>query len=479
MGDFREFRVLDKDLRRLSHAEQAGFQALRPLHRLGLALVFLTAVALAVNVTLAGSFGGAIVLAGVVVAAYLALNIGANDVANSAGTAIGAGALPLGLGLALVACAQLAGALLAGGQVAHTIGTQVVAIGPSGPGAAHARVMLAALIGAALWVNLAVWLRAPVSTTHSVIGAIAGAGLVALGPGAVNWHALGWIASGWVIAPVVSAGLAAAVFGLFRWRVHFAPDRRRAALFWLPAAVGLATLIFALYLVFLILGLGGRMAWVACGLTGLGGWMVARWHGGRLIAREKAEGAAESVTLRRFLSVPLAMAAILSGFAHGANDLGNVVGPLSILLQGAGDAGDLLRGDFRLVVVGGIGIALGSLLYGRRVVHMVGSDITRLNAARAFVAVLAAAATVIGCSALGLPVSTTHCAVAGVFGIGFYREAEDSLRRKRRESLPAEELHLRVLVRRSHVRAILLAWIITLPCAAVLSALCWLMLSLF
>lgn len=477
MPKSNDFRVLDKDLRRLSHAEQAGLQALRPLHRLGLAMVFLTAVALAVNVALAGSLGGAVVLAGVVVAAYLALNIGANDVANSAGTAIGAGVMPLGVGLALVACAQLAGALLAGEQVAQTIGTRIVSIGAEGPGAGHARVMLSALIGAALWVNLAVWLRAPVSTTQSVIGAIAGAGIIAMGPGAIDWPSLVWIATGWVFAPLVAAGLAAATFGLLRWRVHFAADRRRAARRWLPAMVGLAGLIFAGYLGLLVLGLDAGLVWAIAIGFGLLGWLFARWHIGRLAAR--STGDSESSALRRFLTVPLAVAAILSGFAHGANDLGNVVGPLAVLLDSAGGAGERLSGNYWLVVMGGAGIALGSVLYGWRVVHMVGSDITRLNAARAFAAVLAAATTVIACSGLGLPVSTTHCAVAGVFGIGFYREAEDRLRRKHRKSLPAEELHLRRLVRRSHVNAILLTWAITLPCAAALSALCWLVLSLF
>lgn len=465
----RDYRTLDKDLRRISQAEIAGFYALRPLHRIGLALIFLSAVALLATALMQGAFGSAMVLAGFVVAAYLALNIGANDVANSAGAAIGAGVIPLGLGLALVALSQIAGALLGSAQVKHTIATQIIAPGSMGGGLA-AQIMLSALISAALWVNLAVWLRAPVSTTHSVIGGIAGAGIAAVGPSAVHWPELARIASAWVAAPFISAMLAAGLFGFLRWRVHFAEDRRRAALFWLPLFVALAAFVFALYLGWQIAPHIGWMPGAGAALA-LCAWAVARWHLHRLITRK---GGADdpSLTARQFLTVPLVMAAMMSGFAHGANDLANVAGPLSVLLQTTGPEAAWLSRSVWLVLISGCGIALGSMLFGRNVVQMVGSEITRLNAARAFAAVLAAASTVIGCSALGLPVSTTHCAVAGVFGIGFYREREDRLRRKSRKMLPSEERRLRRLFRRSHVWTIVAAWVVTLPSVALLSALC-------
>ena len=461
----RDYPVLDKDLTRIGHAEGAGRIAARPLRRIGLVLglamlaLFLAALAglaLPVHPSVVVGFG---------VAIWLGLNIGANDVANSAGPAVGAGAVPVGLALGGVACAQIAGALIAGQAVTETIARDILSLGPMGSGAQPARIMAASLVGAALWIMLANWARAPVSTTHSIIGAVAGAGMSGLGIGAINWPVLAGIATSWVAAPVISALLAAALLGLLRRRVHFAPDRARAARFWLPLLIGLTAAVFSVYIAG-VAGEGpkgaGLLLLLAAG-PGLAAAGLARWQ----LEREIAAGKDHKLALKHLLAGPLVVTGLLSGFAHGANDVANIAGPLSVLLENTqGDAPPL---SLWVIGLAGLGIAAGSFIFGRRLVRMVGMSITRLNPVRAFCAALAAAATVLACSALGLPVSTTHCAVGGIFGVGFYREWEDRRRRKSREALPVEEIQRRRLVRRSHVWTTLAAWAVTLPgagCAA-------------
>ncbi|MDO5606718.1 MAG: anion permease [Paracoccus sp. (in: a-proteobacteria)] len=459
----REYHVLDKDLEALIQAEGAGRAASRPLRRAGLA------VAAGLAVLAAAAAGGwlpvqATVVAGFAVAIYLGLNIGANDVANSAGAAVGAGALRVGVALAAVAAAQLAGALLAGHAVTATIARDILALGPAATPPEAARIMAAALIGAACWITLANWARAPVSTTHSIIGAVAGAGVAGLGWTQIDWQVVSRITLGWVAAPMISALMAAVVLGLLRWRVHFAADRHAAARRWLPALIGMTVAVFAAY----VAGLPGLrppllLLTLGCITIGLAAFMAARHHLDRQIARRQDEAA----TLKNLLTGPLLLTALLSGFAHGANDVANVAGPLSVLLEHSGS--DMAA--WRIIAIGGLSIAAGSLVFGRRLVRMVGTTITRLNPVRAFCASLAAASTVLACSALGLPVSTTHCAVGGIFGVGFYREWEDRRRRKSHKTMPAEEMHRRRLVRRSHVWTTLAAWAVTVPGAALMAAL--------
>ena len=470
MQNGRDYRILDKDLDRLGHAEGAGRAAARPLRRLGLALGLGLLVLLTAALAGVGLPAQAPIVAGFSVAIYLGLNIGANDVANSVGAAVGARAVPVGLGLALVAVSQLAGALLAGDMVTQTIATDILALGRIGPDGQPGRIMAAALVGAALWITLANWARAPVSTTHSVIGAVAGAGMAGLGVAAINWPVVAGIAMGWMVAPVVSALLAAGVLGLLRWRVHFAPDRVAAARFWLPTLIGVTASIFAAYL----LTLPGRPplqagAIAACAALGLVTFAFARRHLDRQIAAEQPE----NLALKNLLAGPLIVTAMLSGFAHGANDVANVAGPLSVMMNSA-QPGAL---PLWVVAIAGLSVAAGSLIFGRRLVRMVGTTITRLNAVRAFCAALAAAATVLACSAAGLPVSTTHCAVGGIFGVGFYREWEDRFRRKTPKSLPVEEQHRRRLVRRSHVWTTLAAWAVTVPGAGAAAAAAYALLS--
>ena len=206
----REYRTLDKDLSRVTNTERAVMQSARPLLRFGIALLFVIAAALTATGFFAGQPAIAIVAVGMAVAAYLALSIGANDVSNSLGPAVGSGAIGMTTGLFLVAGMEVLGAVLAGDAVTATL-TEGLVGSTLGQGEATARMMLAALLAAGIWISLATWANAPVSTTHSVVGAIAGAGIATFGWDSVHWPALARIALGWVVSPLIAGGLAAAL----------------------------------------------------------------------------------------------------------------------------------------------------------------------------------------------------------------------------------------------------------------------------
>ncbi|QBX35782.1 inorganic phosphate transporter [Paracoccus liaowanqingii] len=468
------FRALDKDLGRLAHTEMAQLHAIRPVLRLGLGMLALIGT-LMVAMALSGAAPGVLALgAGLVVAAWLGIAIGANDVANSLGPAFGAGAIRLLPGLALVAVAGITGAVLAGGAVSARLAQGIVELGDVAQGARAPMVMVAALIGAASWITLATAGSLPVSTSHSIVGGIAGAGALAFGPGSVAWGTVAMIASVWVATPILSGALAGALLILLRRKVVDAADRAQGAQRWLPPLVGLMSGAFAGYVMILLQG--SAMATAAVTLVlGLGGLLVTRQGVRRELARDPDKPAT-----RRLLRPAVLLAVAILGFAHGANDVGNIAGPLSVILQGQSVAPGLSLGPgvvpVLVLVCGGLAIATGTLLFGRRVVHMVGSGITRLNAWRAFCVSLATAIVVMGASGLGLPVSTTHVAVGGVFGVGFAREWLDHRRETRAEALPAEETRRRILVRRSHVVTITAAWLVTLPITASLGALACLLL---
>ncbi|UFM65430.1 inorganic phosphate transporter [Paracoccus sp. MA] len=461
----REYRTLDKDLSRVTNTERAVLHSARPLLRLGLALIFIAAASYVGTGFFAGQPAIGILAAGMAVAAYLALSIGGNDVANALGPAVGAGAIGMTAGLLSVAAMEVLGAVIAGSAVTATL-TEGLVGSTLGAGEATARMMLAALLAAGSWISLATWLGAPVSTTHSVVGAIAGAGMASFGLGAVNWPAMAMIAFGWIVSPLVSGLAAAGLMALLRGLVLDRADRVAAARIWMPVIVGLASAMLAgvVELAWQGSGLAANAVLVlACGTLG---WVYTR----RRIDRLSRGGGGGRLAMKQLLAVPLVAAALVMGFAHGANDTSNVAAPLTIILDSMSAGGDnALRGRL-VLLLGGLGIALGVLLFGRRLVHMVGSRITRLNASRALCVSLATAATVLGASLLGLPVSTTHVAVGGVFGIGFYREWRDRRLAAGHAPLPAEERRRRHLVRRSYMRMILGAWLITVPVAATLAA---------
>ncbi|MDB6177114.1 inorganic phosphate transporter [Paracoccus sp. Z330] len=461
----RSYHTLDKDLGRITHAEAAQRYAFRPVWWLGLGSLALV-LGIFLSVGIAGTHASTIGLgAGLIVAGWLGLAIGSNDVANSLGPAVGAGAIGLLPGLIMVAIAEIGGASLAGGAVTTRLASGLfdfegLTTGPAAPIA-----MLSALIATAIWITAATGIGLPVSTSHSMVGGIAGAGVTAFGLYSVDWQALGLIASVWIVAPLISATVAGALLVYLRSRIIDAKDRQEAARFYIPLVGAAMCGLFATYVAILVeQRIGGRLALpVGIGSTLLGFVVMRRF----LEAELAASGGKASV--KRIFRPALLVAVIMMGFAHGANDVGNIAGPLTVMLSGPALA---QTGTVPLFVLAAAGaaIALGTLLFGRRLVVMVGSGITRLNAGRAFCVSLATALVVLTSSSLGLPVSTTHVAVGGIFGVGFAREWMDRRKNKRRAPLPAEETRRRLLIRRSHVATISVAWVITVPLTALLGA---------
>ena len=331
-------------------------------------------------------------------------------------------------------------------------------------------------------VNLATWIGAPVSTTHSVVGGVVGSGIAAAGFGAINWETMTAIAASWVISPVLGGLSAAGFLWFIKARIIYQPDKIAAARKWVPVLVGIMSGAFAAYLalkglknlIHVSLGSAALLGLV----IGVGTWLVMI-----PVIRHQSQGLENrNKSLKVLFSIPRVVSAALLSFAHGANDVANAVGPLAAIVQ-ASQTGDFTHDvaiPYWVMLIGAFGISFGLFLFGPKLIRMVGSQITKLNPMRAFCVALSAALTVIVASWLGLPVSSTHIAVGAVFGVGFFREwdAERRLRLAQDEDdrprIPPEERRRRKLVRRAHVMTIATAWVVTVPAAAILSALIFL-----
>jgi PiT family inorganic phosphate transporter len=485
--DADHLETLDRDLHRLSYLEGATQYVARPMVGPGVALAFMVIAGVAAAIFFGQEPSSYVVVLAAVFGAYMALNIGANDVANNMGPAVGANALTLGGAIAIAAIFESAGALLAGGDVVSTISKGIIAPSAMASPDVFIWAMMAALISAALWVNLATWVSAPVSTTHSVVGGVMGAGIAAAGFSAVSWQTMGAIAASWVISPLLGGIIAAAFLALIKSRVIYQDDKIEAAKKWVPILVGIMAGAFAAYLA--LKGLKRVMKIdLATALTIGAALGVAAWMATVPLIRKQAVGLENrNKSLKVLFGIPLVLSAALLSFAHGANDVANAVGPLAAIVHAAefGSFSAEVAIPTWVMVIGAFGISFGLFLFGPKLIRMVGGQITKLNPMRAYCVSLSAAITVIMASWLGLPVSSTHIAVGAVFGVGFFREW-DTVRRMRAisQTLPEiqriapEERRRRKLVRRSHFMTIVAAWVITVPAAAAISGLLFVILRL-
>ena len=482
----RHLETLDRDLGRLSNLERATAYVGRPTVAPGIAFVFVVMAGLFAAIFFGQTNNTFIIVVAAVFGAYMALNIGANDVANNMGPAVGANALTMGGAIAIAVVFESAGALLAGGDVVSTIAKGIIAPESMDSASVFIWAMLAALLSAALWVNLATWVGAPVSTTHSVVGGVMGAGIAAAGFAAVSWGTMGKIAASWVISPVLGGLVAAGFLWFIKARIIYQTDKIAAARRWVPVLVGIMAGAFAAYLALKglkkIIKIDLPTALMIGAAIGVLVWVVMI-----PVIRRQSEGLENrNKSLKVLFGVPLVVSAALLSFAHGANDVANAVGPLAAIVQASqsGNFTDAVSIPIWVMVIGAFGISFGLFLFGPKLIRMVGGQITKLNPMRAYCVALSAAITVIVASWLGLPVSSTHIAVGGVFGVGFFREwdAERRLRLARvavpeRQILAPEERRRRKLVRRTHFLTIIAAWVITVPAAALLSAAIFLVIS--
>ncbi|RST85275.1 inorganic phosphate transporter [Aquibium carbonis] len=504
--------TLDKDLDKLIHIEEATSFLARGLVAPGAALFFMAFVAVAAAIFTAGDPGAIAIVAAAAIGAYMALNIGANDVANNVAPAVGARALTMGGALILAAVFETAGALIAGGDVVQTISRDIIDPASVAEPAVFVRAMMAAVFASAIWINLATAIGAPVSTTHSVVGGVMGAGITAAGFAAVNWGVMGSIAASWAISPVLGGIVAAGFLAFIKSRIIYQDDKIRAARTWVPILIGIMAGAFAAYLAIKGLARLVHVSDASIAMIGFGAFLMAWGLSRLLVIRQSAQMENRNHSLRKLFKLPLIASAALLSFAHGANDVANAVGPLAAIVQTArgGGVDAAVTIPLWVMLIGAFGISFGLLLFGPKLVRMVGQQITKLNPMRAFCVALSAAVTVIVASWFGLPVSSTHIAVGAVFGVGFFREwyTANSPRRRaymerkaeRRRALRladgitaepkelsdswatdrngpvdtvemevAEEVVRRRLVRRAHVSTIIAAWVVTVPAAALLA----------
>lgn len=478
-----QWKTLDKDLGRIGRLELATQYVARPLVAPGIGLAFVVLVALMAAALSGGSPDRLAVIVAAVFGAYMALNIGANDVANNMGPAVGANALTMGGALIIAAIFETAGALIAGGDVVSTISGGIVAPEALSDSRVFIWAMMAALLAAALWLNLATWVGAPVSTTHSIVGGVMGAGIMAAGFAAVNWPTMGRIAASWVISPVMGGIIAALFLAFIKAKMLYVDDKIAAARRWVPVLIGIMAGAFSAYLAMkglskiVKIGLGVAMS------IGLAAGVFA-WAISVPLVRRQSEGLENrKKSLKKLFAVPLIVSAALLSFAHGANDVANAIGPLAAIVHALneGAVGSRVGIPLWVMIVGAAGISFGLMLFGPKLIRLVGSEITKLNAVRAWCVALSAAITVLVASWLGLPVSSTHIAVGAIFGVGFFREWHSERRARqlgliKGKVLPPEERGRRKLVRRSHFLTMVAAWVVTVPASALLAAVVFLLL---
>ncbi len=388
-------------------------------------------------------------------ALYMAWAIGANDVANAMGTSVGSGALTIRNAVIIAGILEFCGAFFVGGHVTDTVSKGILDTSAvSGDPQLLLYGMLGALAAAATLLVGATGMGLPISTTHSIVGAIVGFGVVVLGPEAVMWGKVLSIVASWITSPLMGGMLAFSIFHLIRVLILDREDPFKEAKRYAPAfffvvffIIGLVTLFKGLKNLNLDYALPeALMLSIALGAVGaaLGALMTRR------MKPESDEDDRFQSTERVFV-VLVFMTASSVAFAHGSNDVANAIGPFATIInieQGADIASKTAVAPWMLMV-GGVGIVVGLATWGYRVIETIGRKITQLTPSRAFSAELASAITIVLASRLGIPVSTTHILVGSVLGVGLARGIG--------------ALDLRV------VANILVSWVSTLPIAATLS----------
>jgi len=390
---------------------------------------------------------------------YMAWNIGANDVANAFGTSVGSGALTIRRAIVLAAIFEFAGAFLVGEPVARTISGGIVPPTVFADRAVDLGIgMVAALLAASVWLNVATFFGQPVSTTHAIIGAVIGFAAVAHGPACIRWGEMGRIAASWLVSPLIGGVLA---YCLYRFVVkRYILETRHPvirAIVFMPFAAGGLVAIVTFSIVYR--GLPGLrldlpLQWatpiaLAVGLLVMGTlWRVLRKrrrrHGVRLADRNLA--------VERWFGHLQVLTACYMSFAHGANDCANAIGPLAagIRILRTGAIPEQTTVPAWLLALGGVGIILGLAMYGHKVIATIGKNITEITPTRGFSAEFGTATSVLVFSKLGMPISTTFVIVGAVMGVGLAR------------GFAALDL--------SVIRKIFTSWVITIPISAVLSA---------
>jgi PiT family inorganic phosphate transporter len=390
---------------------------------------------------------------------YMTWGIGANDVANAMGTSVGSGAITIKQAILIAAVFEFAGVMLAGGHVTSTIRKGVV---DSTPIIESPELlvygMLAALLSAAIWLMIASWKGWPVSTTHSIVGSLVGFALVGIGESAVQWGTVTEIAASWIVSPLIGGLFAYFIMRSIRAFILDTDQPFRNSKRWGPFYVFLVGFLIALVTLFkglshlqIPMSAGASIA-AATGigiLTGVLGWVFIR----KRTIDETADRQFHYHSVEKVFGPLQVFTACAMAFAHGSNDVANGIGPLAAIVSIVRSGGEVSQTSplpLWILLLGGLGIVTGLATFGYRVMSTIGKKITELTPTRGFSAELAAAATVVFASRIGLPVSTTHIIVGAVMGVGFARGIGS--------------IDLRVIGK------IIVSWLVTLPVGAGLAA---------
>ncbi|MGJ8646236.1 MAG: inorganic phosphate transporter [Marinomonas colpomeniae] len=392
--------------------------------RVLIALAFVLAAGFYASVNGLGASNLSILAIAAAIGAYMAVNIGANDVANNVGPAVGSKALSMTGAILIAAIFEAAGALIAGGSVVGTIKNGIINPNSIGDSATFIWVMMAALLAGAIWLNLATYLGAPVSTTHSIVGGVLGAGIAAGGWDIANWDKLIAIVASWVISPVLGGVIAAFFLMYIKRSITYKSDMIEAAKKVVPILVGLMVWAFSTYLILKGLKKVWKLDFVTAGMFAFAIALTVYFIVRPIVDKAASALKNDKDAVNSLFTIPLIVSAALLSFAHGANDVANAIGPLAAINDAlmTGTVSGKASIPIWIMLIGGAGIAVGLALFGPKLIKTVGSEITELDKTRAFCVAMAAAITVIVASQLGLPVSSTHIAVGGIFGVGFLRE---------------------------------------------------------
>ena len=406
------------------------------------------------------TYGTIFLVLAIVFGFYMTWGIGANDVANAMGTSVGSGAVTVKQAIIIAAIFEFAGAFIAGGNVTSTIRKGIV--DPSSLVDQPEILvfgMLAALLAAAVWLMAASWRGWPVSTTHSIVGALIGFAVAGIGIDAVQWGKVGQIAASWVISPALGGFLAFLLMMSIRKVILNTEHPFESAKRWGPAYVFLVGFIISLVTMFkglkhLKLELTTSESFIGAVIFGLIlafiSWILMR----KIQVDKEADRDYHFASVEKIFVPMMVFTACAMAFAHGSNDVANGIGPLAAvvsIIKSGGDVAQKAALPLWILIMGGTGIVLGLATLGYKVMQTIGTRITQLTPSRGFCATLAAASTVVLASRIGLPVSTTHIAVGAVIGVGLARGVG--------------AIDLRV------IGGIVVSWLVTLPVGGILAAL--------
>lgn len=381
---------------------------------------------------------------------YMAWSIGSNDVANSMATAVGAKAITFKQAVLIAGILNFVGAVLLGPHVAETIKGKIV----NTEMIADPQILLlgfvASLLAAAIWITLSTWKSMPVSTTHAIIGALMGFGIIAGGMSSVNWGKVSSVAASWVLSPVVGCILAFLVFKIIVKLIFAKDEPVKSAKIVGPLIIGVTAFLIVSSLLLKttlsdMLGISDLpQALLISTVVSIVVSALAMF----LLRNIEATSVEDYVTVEGIFRKLQIITSCYVAFSHGANDVANAIGPVAAIvpLASSGEMSPTAQIPFYLLALGGIGITVGCLTWGRRVMRTVGGKITKLTNTRGFSVDFAAATTVLVASKLGLPVSTSHTVVGAVIGVGLAR------------GLDAVDL--------SVIKKIVVSWLLTLPVAA-------------